>query len=336
MRWTDRIGRRLKPRDLHIFMTVIEQLSMANAAEALAVSRPVVSKAIADLEHMLGVPLLDRGPQGVEPTRFGTALFKRSAVVFDELNQSVREIEFLADPTAGEVHFGCTETLTTGLVPAVIDQLRRRYPRLTFRLELGTAPMLVSHYLRERKCELVIARPWAPTTEPDLDVETLFQEEVCIVAGPRNKWRQRKVRLEAIVNEPWILSPVDLQPDAPFVRAFREVGANIPRPTILSGSVNLRNSFLASGPYLTTMPASSLQFGPAGRFFKVLPLKLPHWQFPVSIITLKNRSLSPIAHLFVTAIREVTKPLAKAQPRGRQRILGAGSQKAAPSRTQSR
>ena len=318
MRWNDRIGRRLKPRDLHVFMTVAEQRSMANAAEILAVSRPVVSRAIADLEHVLGVPLLDRGPKGVEPTRFGAALLRRSVAVFDELNQSVKEIDFLADPTAGEIRIGCSETLTTGLVPAVIARMRKQYPRLTFHLELGTAPMLVSHYLRERKCELVIARPWAPAVEPDLDTETLFHEELSIVAGKRNKWLRRKVSLGELVDEPWILSPVDLQENSPFVQAFCAIGADIPQATILSGSVSLRTSLLATGPFLTTMPGSILTFGHGGQPFKALPVKLPRWQFPVSIMTLKNRSLSPAARLFIDTIRDASRPLAN-EPDGRRR-----------------
>ena len=74
MRWADRVGRSLKPRDLHVFMTVVEESSMAKAAERLAISRPVISRTIANLEHMLGVTLLDRTARGVEPTLFGKAL----------------------------------------------------------------------------------------------------------------------------------------------------------------------------------------------------------------------------------------------------------------------
>jgi DNA-binding transcriptional LysR family regulator len=107
MDWSDRIGRRIKPRDLHVFLAVAKQGNMAKAAESLAISRPVVSKTIADLEHALGVRLFDRSPQRVEPTLYGRALANRSVAIFDELRQSVKEIEFLADPTAGELRIGC-------------------------------------------------------------------------------------------------------------------------------------------------------------------------------------------------------------------------------------
>src|SRR5438045_2655497 len=130
MDWTERIGRRLKPRDLHIFLAVAEQGNMAKAADALAVSRPVVSKTIAILEQTLGVRLFDRGPHGIEPTLYGRALLKRSFAVFDELRQSVRELEFLSDPGKGELRVGHTETMGAGLVPAIVDKLDREHPQL--------------------------------------------------------------------------------------------------------------------------------------------------------------------------------------------------------------
>src|SRR4051812_30628556 len=130
--WANRIGRRVKLRDLHILMEVVQWGSMLKAANHLGVSAPVVSKTITDVERMLGVPLLDRRPNGVEPTAYGRALIKRGIVVFDELRQGMEDIEFLADPTAGEVRIGSTEPLAAGIVPAIIDTLNRKYPRVSF------------------------------------------------------------------------------------------------------------------------------------------------------------------------------------------------------------
>ena len=84
MRWTDRIGRRIKLSDLHILLAVAQSGSMAKAASVLAVSHPVVSRSISELEHTLGVRLLERNPHGVELTEFGRAMLNRSHAAFDE------------------------------------------------------------------------------------------------------------------------------------------------------------------------------------------------------------------------------------------------------------
>ena len=98
MTWADRNVRRLKLRDLHLLITVVQCGSMAKAAAELAVSQPAVSKAIADMEHALGLRLLDRGRNGVAPTAYGQALVKRGLIIFDELKQGVEELEFLGRP----------------------------------------------------------------------------------------------------------------------------------------------------------------------------------------------------------------------------------------------
>src|SRR5262247_3766180 len=103
MHWNHRVGRRLTLRDLNILLAVADAGSMAKAATRLAISQPAVSRAIADMEHTLGVTLLDRSHLGVEPTAYGHALLKRGAAAFDELKQSVQDIAFLADPGAGEL-----------------------------------------------------------------------------------------------------------------------------------------------------------------------------------------------------------------------------------------
>jgi molybdate transport repressor ModE-like protein len=111
MRWNDRIGRRIKLSDLHILLAVAQSGSMAKAANELAVSHPVVSRSISELEHTLGVRLLERNPHGVELTEYGHALLNRSHAAFDELRQGVKDIELLSDPTAGEVRIGSTAPL---------------------------------------------------------------------------------------------------------------------------------------------------------------------------------------------------------------------------------
>src|SRR5690349_18857118 len=108
MHWSDRLGRRIKLRDLHILLAVAKSGSMGKAATDLAISQPSISKAIADVEHVVGLRLFDRGPRGIEPTIYGRALLRCGTAVFDELRQGVKELDFLTDPASGDLRFGCT------------------------------------------------------------------------------------------------------------------------------------------------------------------------------------------------------------------------------------
>src|SRR5262249_11924128 len=107
MQLNDRVGRRMKLQDLHVLMTVVQSGSMGKAAKRLNSCQPAISRSISQLEHALGVRLLDRHREGVEATAYGRALLDCGVAVFDDLRQGLRNIEFLADPTAGEVRIGC-------------------------------------------------------------------------------------------------------------------------------------------------------------------------------------------------------------------------------------
>src|SRR3954468_592199 len=122
MQPTDRIARRVKLHDLHILMAVVQAGSMNKAAGVLNMTQSAVSRSIAELERTVGVGLLDRHGRGVEPTGFGRALLHGGTAVFDDLRQALKDIEFLADPTGGEVRIGCSSILATNFVSAAIER----------------------------------------------------------------------------------------------------------------------------------------------------------------------------------------------------------------------
>src|ERR1700732_3841565 len=173
MQLSDRIGRRVKLHDLHVLLAVVQAGSMSKAAALLNTGQPAISRSIADLEQMIGVRLLDRSAQGVEPTAYGRALLDGGTAVFDDLRQAVKNIEFLADPTAGEVRIGCPSFLAASFVPGVVDRLSRRYPRIVF--HLVTSPPETAHReLSERNVDLLITHRFGLIADERMGFESLF------------------------------------------------------------------------------------------------------------------------------------------------------------------
>jgi DNA-binding transcriptional LysR family regulator len=186
MDWHRGARRRLKLRQLEILLAVADTGSMAKAATRLAITQPAISRALADAEQTLGVPLFDRGPHGVEPTQFGRALLNRGAAAFDEIDQGVKEIEFLADPAAGELRIGTPAGIAEGIVLAAINRQRRQYPRAVYHVAIATGSALIEE-LRQRKIELGFDGEAVPGG-PDIDREVLYEEPLIVVAGINNPW----------------------------------------------------------------------------------------------------------------------------------------------------
>jgi DNA-binding transcriptional LysR family regulator len=296
----DRLERRLKLNDLRILLSVVEAGGMGKAAERRGTSQPAISRAIADLERVFGVRLLDRSRRGVEPTSYGHALIKRSAAVFDEIQQGVRDIEFLADPTAGELRVGASIAVAAGFIVAAVNRLTRHHPRLNFHLFAADTAMTY-RALQERKIDLAIVHMVEQMPTGELDAEILFQEPQVVAAAPENRWaRRRSVKLEDLINEPWTLA----------VEAFRASGLGLPKMLITS-SLPVRQSLVATGRFLTMVPRIVLEFPPGSAALKRLPIDFPSTHRPVGIITVRDRTLSSVAQLFRDCVREMAKPLVR-------------------------
>jgi DNA-binding transcriptional LysR family regulator len=311
MQLSDRIGRRIKLQDLHILMAVVQAGSMGKAAQRLNTVQPAISRAIADLERILGVRLLDRHRLGVEPTEYGRALLDCGAAVFDDLRQGVKRIEFLTDPGAGDVRIGCNPFLAASFVCAVVERLSRRYPRILFQLVTGQGQML-HHELSERNVDFLIARRFGLIADDRLDFEFLFDDSYVVVAGAKSPWtRRRRIELAELVGEPWTLPPPDSVIGAVASDAFRAKALDYPRVTVTATPPEVRTSLLSTGRFLSIFPASALTFPTRRQELKVLPVELPTAHVPNEIVTLKNRTLSPAARLFIEYCREVARSLAK-------------------------
>jgi DNA-binding transcriptional LysR family regulator len=292
---------------LHAFFAVVQQGSMAKAAAQLNVSQPAISKVIADLEYALGVRLFDRSPKGVELTIFGRALFKRGWAAFDELKQGIRDIEFLADPTTGEVNVGCPVGIGNTSMLRIVERFRDKYPRVVLHVDAVSNPQSFPG-LHDRKCDLYVTLlPLPEHRVPEgLNVEFLFSDPLVVAAGKRHRYaNRRKVEFADLVDESWILARRDSWNYICIADAFRARGLPGPKVGLWSNIAPLRSNLMAKGQFITAISTSAAEwFG-----MKVLPVDLPVRPWPVVAATLKNRTLSPVVELFLEFVRDFTRPM---------------------------
>ena len=297
--------RPIKLQGINLLLVVARCGSMGKAAEQLSLSQPAISKAVAEMEAILGVRLLDRSAHGVEPTIYGRALLDHGVVALDEIRQARKRIEFLANPSAGEVHIGSSLPIAAGFVSAVVERLARRYREIEFHLSAAESAV-VYNALNERKVDLVVARIFGPLAADHMEAEVLYHEAQIVVAAAESPWaRRRKVELAELMQEPWILPPSGSLSGSVIGEAFRAKGLERPRTVIVAQTVPVRNALVASGRFLTIVPESVLQFPGANQSLRRLPIDLAETRRPIAIITLRNRTLNPVAQLFIDGAREL-------------------------------
>jgi DNA-binding transcriptional LysR family regulator len=273
-----------------------------------------VSKAIAALEHTLGVRLLERNSRGVEPTLYGQALLKRGLAIFDELRQGLNDIKSLNDPGVGEIRIGATAAALETLLPVFVSQYSQQYPRVILYIENVPRDAMYMSGLRERKLDLILAWSEASSADDppadDLTVEHLYRDQWVIAAGKHSPWaRRRKIDLAELVNEPWIFPVPNSRNYATLVEIFKARGVKPPKPSIITSASTLRVHLIANGPYITSTPRSALSLSPSRKQLAVLSVDLPVRHYPLAIFALKKRTLSPAVARFIECAHNVAKTM---------------------------
>jgi len=168
-------------RDLQYLVAVADHRHFGRAAEACFVSQPTLSTQIKKLETELGVPLLERSPRRVLLTAAGERVVERARALLAEAEDIVAIARQAQDPEAGELRLGLFPTLAPYLLPHVVPDLHRRFPRL----ELLLVEEKTEEVLRQLRAGRLDAGILAlPIPDATLHVEPLFSEDF-VLAVPR-------------------------------------------------------------------------------------------------------------------------------------------------------
>jgi DNA-binding transcriptional LysR family regulator len=161
--------------------------------------------------------------------------------------------------------------------------------------------------LRERNVDVMLGRLPGSLIAEDLEIEPLFDELIVVAASAHSAWaRRERIDLAELANEPWILAPPNNTARDLLEGAFRAEGLEPPEPRVTTYSMQLRLQLLATGRYLTVLTDATVRYCAERWSLKALPMKLGS-RLPVVAVTLKNRSLTPSAQLFLEEVRAATK-----------------------------
>src|SRR5690606_19832239 len=118
------------------FVQVVDAGSFTLAAERLQVSKSLLSKRIAQLEHSLGTQLLVRTTRRIRPTEAGRLLFVKCERLFSDLEELERSVTNLHAKPMGRLSVACTDVLGEQYVARAAAEMCERYPQLTINVHV--------------------------------------------------------------------------------------------------------------------------------------------------------------------------------------------------------
>jgi DNA-binding transcriptional LysR family regulator len=175
-------GEELDTRHLEAFLGAVDAGSVTRAASMLQVSQPTVTNRIKALERSLGLPLLERLPGGVRPTRAGRSILEQAREIV-RLSVRVRRMADASLAPQGKICVGASESLINYRLLPLIEYLLLRYPEMDVSLRLST-PQEALRMLRNGQMDCVFMIGSGASQE-DLEHRDLCPEPLALVAGER-------------------------------------------------------------------------------------------------------------------------------------------------------
>ena len=298
-----RLPRHLKMSELRVFLAVLEHGSFRKAAAVVHLTQPAVTKTISGLEETLGAKLFNRNDNGVEPTVHGLSFAPRAKAIFDELRRAAQDLAMVSSGAQGTLRIGSVPMPAIPFLPIAIKRLVDVHPGI-FVSVLEARESELEDRLRKRDIELAILRLSLLDPGDDLQVTTLFEEKLCVVASKDHPLAARKhLTWPELLEERWVMPPPDCIFFEHVLRTLGELGLALPRHVVESFSIHIQYGMVLHGAMLSFGMRSQFEFAPDKNLLVRLPVELPSIARAVGAVTLRSHELSPLAQQLVGHIR---------------------------------
>jgi DNA-binding transcriptional LysR family regulator len=188
---------------LVVFRAVAEQLSFRKAAEELYLTQPAVSLQIKALEEDLGVQLFDRSGAHIKMTPSGQVLFQYTAQSNALFVQAEREIAALSGELVGQLALGASTTIAQYVLPRLLGDFCREYPRVHPTLISGNTEQIVEA-VEKQKISLGFIE--GPARSREVKTEPFLADELVLIAPTGHEWAERtSVRTSEITSIPLLM-----------------------------------------------------------------------------------------------------------------------------------
>lgn len=302
----------LKFKHLQLLVTLDDLRHVGKAAESMHLTQPALSKALAELESIVGTRLFERSSRGTEPTPEGVALVFFARETIAQLDRVSEEFRAIETGSAGTVQVGSMMTASALLIPRSVVLVKERSPQTGIRVDEALIEILVERLLLGQ-LDLIIGRIDAIVNTAGLELERLYSDSVVVVSTPDHPIASEQNLCWADLHScAWVLPPPGTSARARFDANLARHGMAPPRDLVETGSFLSLFSLVRDWGALAILAESTARYLSTMGLLKILPLPVVHVASPIGIIRVKGRRDTRAAALFCECARLAAMELASA------------------------
>lgn len=290
-------------------VALADERNFSRAAERVHLSQPAFSRSVQAAEEELGLQLFDRGNLEVTSTAAGNFVIERARKLLFDSRCLERDVSLYRERLIGDISFGVGPFPAATLLPALIIELRTRYPGINSRVEVNNWKYLVEH-LRAEELDFFVSDVRDVPADADLTVSSAGRQHGRFyVRTGHPLLAQESIAPSAMV--PYGVASVRLP--VHIREVFRQLlgtkpGEHLPVSVECDDVHLLKRVALSSDTVLASTDAAVRDEVDAGALIALQLRGMPPLFSEMGVVSLTGRTLSPVAQFAVDFLREKTGP----------------------------
>ena len=291
-------------QQLRHLIAAIENRNLLKAADTAYISQSGISRSLKNLEHRLGVQLLERGPKGVVPTVYGLALVRRAKVILNEVARSMEEVRAIEQGRIGETTFGITQNYANYMMPPLLATLLHERPGLRVTVHSDGFLELVQK-VKTEEIDFAFGLIGRIHHSDGIIIEPLMENRSRVIAGNNHPLTTKdEVSIDDLAQAQWaMLSSESVQRG--FGLFFETRGMAVPAQMLKCNSIALIRHVVEASGALTILPPDVVQPEIDSGLLVPLNCETPVERTRVGLIFRDGGMITPQAEVVVQRIRAV-------------------------------
>ena len=297
------LDQRLKLPLLRVADALDTHGSLLQAAAALGVGQPALSRSLQELEEIVGARLFERHARGVRPTEAGGAVIRLARRVLAELRRAEEELDAVGATEGGSLAVGVLPVAAAGVLPGALIRLKAAHPSIQVRLHQGRTEDLLP-LLASRELDMVVGRLYAPAVPDGLLREPLWEEPISVLARADHPvfGTVGPVTAEALARYDLVLPTVSQRVGQEIEHLLSLLGLARGVP-LRSSSYGFIREMLLATDHVSVMPRLMMVGDLLRGALRVVPLPIPAPPRPAGLVLPAAPSPSPAAAAFIAGLR---------------------------------